>query len=178
MLSWLGGCATQSADNLGTDTHNAGGQDSHRDLHTAFVIALSKDWAGSCDIDKTAAYYRQHPSAFRMIDLNCDGVEEAICLGDYVIYPGEGKVFIRGYTGNGPILIMHRSNGSWEMIADVSGLDYEIMQVSINGWPVLAQVGRLGIDAYPTTVHVYDDGRYKPVVTFTRDGEELRQPVK
>ncbi|MEM6257397.1 MAG: hypothetical protein AAGI37_03675 [Planctomycetota bacterium] len=78
------------------------------------VVALrAYDYLPS-DLEKTATYYRDHPSEWLTpIDLDLDGTNEAIVTTTFAV-DGSGELHLAdGVTGNRPFNVFHEQGGEW-----------------------------------------------------------------
>ena len=135
------------------------------ELHLAAVNALAEEWDAG-DPELTAAYYRANQDVWQFRDLNGDGIDEAICEASMVVFePGKPR-YIGGATGNAPAFIFQRVDGRWHRIADLSGVNYEVLDKNIHGWKVLLSTWHLGGPNTSTAVLVYETDRYKTIHTY------------
>lgn len=101
-----------------------------------------------------------------MIDLNDDGVDEAVCQASMAVFEPGKPQYIGGATGNAPLFVFQEINGRWRLIASMSGVDHEFLDKRVNGWPVLLNTWHLGGPETGTAVMIYDQDRYKTVHTY------------
>lgn len=172
-LVCLAGCVADPSHLHDSDQYKTASPEGHEDLYLSFTLALYQSWSGGCDIEKTADFYRKNHQDWQWIDLNGDNVDEVIGRGMHAIYEDQGKVWVGGATGNGPIYLMHKNKDRWQMIADLSGIGHTVTNRTINGWPVLSNTWKGGIDDFSTSVQVFDEDRYQTVVDFHQDGAEF-----
>lgn len=109
-----------------------------------------------------------------MIDLNGDGTEEAICFPAKSVYSDDDPYNPCGATGNCPGYIFQKLGGKWYPIADLSGSMHHIEEQSINGWPVVTSTWKMGGQQHEVKVHVYENGRYRVLHTYTFVPWEIR----
>lgn len=123
---------------------------------------MLEEWSVG-DESLTLQYYATNDDPWRMIDLNGDGVDEAICEAYYAVFEPGKPQYIGGATGNGPRFIFQQIDQQWYRIADLSGVSYEILDKKVNDWPVLLSTWHLGGPETGTAVYVFEGDRYKPV---------------
>lgn len=121
-------------------------------------------------MDRTVAYYRENPSDWHsLVDLNGDGVEEAIATTTFTVDESGKLDNVDGVTGNRPFCVFHQRDGKWTplMEEDFWCRDYSIEKTTVNGWAVLSSMSRLNIAAYPVDVYAYEDGGYRIIYEHT-----------
>jgi hypothetical protein len=140
----------------------------HFDLYLA-AASRAHAFAGG-DLERTSAYYRDNPAHWLYeIDLNGDGVDEAIVNTNLFIDEAGKLGNADGVTGNRPRCVFHLRDGSWHPLVqeDFWCRDYTVHEETVNGWAVLSSMSRLSIAEYPVEVYAYEDGRYRIIYEHT-----------
>ncbi|MEM9345688.1 MAG: hypothetical protein AAGB26_03620 [Planctomycetota bacterium] len=144
------------------DTFAASDTASHDELHR--VVALRAYEFIPYDLEETASYYRDHPSNWlTLIDLNHDGINEAIATTTFAVDESGELHLADGVTGNRPFNVFREQDGKWlpMMEEDFWCRDYSIESTKVNGWPVITSTSRLSISEYPVSVYAYEAGAYR-----------------
>lgn len=134
------------------------------------VVALRAYEYIPYDLEETVAYYRDHPSKWlTLIDLNHDGVNEALATTTFVVDESGELHLADGVTGNRPFNVFREQDGKWlpMMEEDFWCRDYSIESTKVNGWPVITSTSRLSISEYPVSVYAYESGGYRIIYEHT-----------
>ena len=141
-------------------------QPGHTDLNRAVAASLAEAW-DSGDITPTANYYRESGIEWRKIDLDQDGVDEAICSPSHAVFKGDKPHSVMGATGNGPCFLFRQYDGNWIQIADLSGETYWIDEQRFNDWPIIITDWDMGGHERGRKVLAFDGVAYRSVHQYS-----------